>query len=196
MNPKHESEELMNEMLPVAKRMLREYGEFFPYGGYMKPSGEMVHVGAKDPETDRPKSKELIAILQGLFQEMARNKQCKAVAIVYDVIIPLPKSNRRGSAIQVCLEHAGNYSAEVFIPYQIVNREVLFGEIFAQKGSICFLTKLKCRAKPAAAGAKQLSIVGHAVINQPPLNKIRPISPTNPKLPMYQDAAKTFLEQP
>jgi hypothetical protein len=31
---------------------------------------------------------------------------------------------------------------------------------------------------------------------QPPLNKIRPISPTNPKLPMYQDAAKTFLEQP
>jgi hypothetical protein len=28
---------------------------------------------------------------------------------------------------------------------------------------------------------------------QPPLNRVRPISPTNPKLPLYQDAASTFL---
>lgn len=31
---------------------------------------------------------------------------------------------------------------------------------------------------------------------RPPLNKIRPISPTNPNLPKYQDAAKTFLGNP
>jgi hypothetical protein len=30
MTPKQEAEDLMNEMLPVAKRMLREHGEFFP----------------------------------------------------------------------------------------------------------------------------------------------------------------------
>jgi hypothetical protein len=31
---------------------------------------------------------------------------------------------------------------------------------------------------------------------QPPLNRIRPISPNNPKLPNYQDAAKSFLGNP
>jgi hypothetical protein len=28
---------------------------------------------------------------------------------------------------------------------------------------------------------------------QPPLKRVRPISPTNPNLPLYQDAANTFL---
>ncbi len=44
MTPKQEAEALMNEMMPVVQRMLREYGEFFPYGGYMKPSGVQVSV--------------------------------------------------------------------------------------------------------------------------------------------------------
>jgi len=33
-------------------------------------------------------------------------------------------------------------------------------------------------------------------IYQPPLNKVRPISPANPNLPLYQDAANTFLGNP
>ena len=82
-------------MLPVAKKMLAEHGEFFPYGGYVKPDGEIVHVSAKDPTTDRPKSKDLITILQNSFQELVRNKQCKAIAIVYDVVVPLAQSNRK-----------------------------------------------------------------------------------------------------
>jgi hypothetical protein len=79
MNPKQESDILINEVLPVAKRMLNEHGEFFPYGGYMKLNGEIVHVGAKDSETDRPKSKVLISILQNSFKEMTDEKKCKAV---------------------------------------------------------------------------------------------------------------------
>ena len=134
MNPKQEAEKLMNEMLPVAEKMLRQYGEFYPYGGYMKPDGEIVHVGAKDPETDRPKSKDLIAILRNSFRELARDKQCKAVAIVFDVVVPVPKSNYKSDAIQVCVDHAGDYSAEVFFPYRIANNEVTLGETFAQEG--------------------------------------------------------------
>lgn len=138
MTPKQEAEELMNGMLPVAKRMLQEYGEFFPYGGYMKPGGEIVHVGARDPITDRPKSKDLIAILQKSFQKLVKKKQCKAVAMVYDVVVPLPKSNRKTDAIQVCVDHAESYSAEVFFPYHIANQEVIFGEVFAQEGKHLF----------------------------------------------------------
>lgn len=134
MNQKIEAEKLMNEMLPVAEKMLRQHGEFLPYGGYMKPTGEIVHVGAKDPNTDRPKSKELIAILQNSFRTMAMNKECNVTAIVFDVVVPLPNSNRKSNAIQFCLDHTDHYSAEVFFPYRLINNQVVYEETFAQDG--------------------------------------------------------------
>lgn len=124
----------MNEMLPVAEKMLREYGEFLPYGGYMKPNGEIVHLGVKDPQTEQPKSKDMIAILHNSFQEKVKKKLCKAVAIIYDIVVPLPKSNRKSNAVQVCVDHADGYSAEVFFPYKMINNEIIWGEIFAQEG--------------------------------------------------------------
>ncbi len=60
MNAKQESEKLMNAVLPLAEKMLRQYGEFYPYGGYMRQDGTIVDVGADDPDTDRPKSRDLI----------------------------------------------------------------------------------------------------------------------------------------
>ena len=134
MNAKQESEKLMNVLLPLAEKMLRQYGEFYPYGGYMKPDGTIVDVGAEDPDTDRPKSKDLLYVLRSSFREMADTNQCKAVAIVFGVAVNLPKSNRKSDAIQVCVEHADGYSAEVFFPYQISNNEIVYDETFAQAG--------------------------------------------------------------
>src|SRR5439155_8448416 len=102
MNPKQDSEKLMNAMLPFVEKMLKRYGEFFPCGGYMKTDGTIVDVGVSDPDTDRPKSKDLIYVLRSSFQEMARNKQCKAAAIVFGVVIVLPESGEKSDAIQVC----------------------------------------------------------------------------------------------
>jgi len=134
MNAKQESERLMNAVLPLAQKMLRQYGEFYPYGGYMKPDGTIVEVGADDPDANRPKSKDLIYVLRSSFREMARSNKCKAVAIVFDVAVNLPKLNRKSDAIQVYLEHVEGYSAEVFFPYEIVNHEIVHGETFAQEG--------------------------------------------------------------
>jgi hypothetical protein len=114
--------------------MLRQYGEFHPYGGYMKPDGEIVHVGAADPDTDRPKSKDMVYVLRNSFQEMASTNQCKAVAIMFDVAVNLPASSRKSDAIQACLDHVDGYSVEVFLPYTIVEDQVVYGETFAQKG--------------------------------------------------------------
>src|SRR5882724_3173357 len=134
MNAKQESEKLMNVMLPLAEKMLRQYGEFYPYGGYMKPDGTIVDVGANDPDTEHPKSKDLIYVLRSSFREMANTNQCKAAAIVFGVAVNLPKSNRKSDAIQVCVEHADGYSAEVFFPYRISNNEIVYDETFAQAG--------------------------------------------------------------
>jgi hypothetical protein len=124
----------MNEMLSLAEKMLDEYGEFYPYGAYMKQNGEIVHIGAKNPQTDRPKSKDLIAILKDSFRDLAKAKRCKATAIVYDVVVPLPNQNCSSDSIQVCLDHMDNYSAEVFFPYRLLNNEVVLAHAFAQEG--------------------------------------------------------------
>ena len=134
MNAKQESEKLMNAILPLAERMLRQYGEFYPYGGYMTPAGEIVDVGAADPKTDHPKSKDLIQILRTSLQQMATANKCKAIAIVFDVAVNLPTSDRKSDAIEVCLEHADGYSAEVFFPYRMRDNEIIYGQTFAQEG--------------------------------------------------------------
>jgi hypothetical protein len=132
-------------MLPFAEKMLRQYGEFYPFGSYMKPDGTIVDVSAADPDTGRPRSKDLIYVLRSSFQELARTNQCKAVAIAFDVMITLPKSNRVSDAIQVSVEHAEGYSVEVLFPYQIYANEVVYGETFAQQGKYEFFVDSELR---------------------------------------------------
>lgn len=40
--------QLLNSLLPFAKRRLAEHGEFYPFGSTMKPDGEIVAVGVHD----------------------------------------------------------------------------------------------------------------------------------------------------
>jgi hypothetical protein len=100
----------------------------------MKLDGTIVDVGAGDPDTEHPKSKDLIYVLRNSFREMANTNQCGAVAIVFNVAVSLPESNRKSDAIQVCVEHADGYSVEVFFPYQIIGNEIVYEETFAQAG--------------------------------------------------------------
>ena len=134
MNPKHESEKLMNAVLPVARQMLKQHGEFYPYGGYMKQDGTIVHAGAKDGQTDRPKSEDLIRVLQNAFRDLATGNEIRAAAIVFNVSISLPNPHRKSDAIHVYIDHVEGYSVEVFFPYQIVKSNVVYGETFAQGG--------------------------------------------------------------
>ena len=47
-SPKSECEDLMNEALPLAERMLREHGEFYPYGLTIDATGKIAHAAASD----------------------------------------------------------------------------------------------------------------------------------------------------
>lgn len=134
MNSKQEAEVLMNAILPVAEKMLRQYHEFYPYGGCMRPDGSIVQVGAADQDTDRPRSKDLLYVLWSSFREMAERNECKAVAVVFDASVNLPNSDRRSDAIQVSIEHVDGYSVEVFFPYHLTSGELVYGETFVQLG--------------------------------------------------------------
>ena len=134
MTPKHESEKLMNAVLPVAERMLKEHGEFYPYGGCMRLDGSIAHIGANDSDTDHPKSRDLLFVLKDSLKEMASRRECKAIAIVFDVAITLPKSGEKSDAIQVNIEHVDGYSVEVFFPYRLADGELIYGETLVQQG--------------------------------------------------------------
>jgi hypothetical protein len=103
MSGKSDCEKLMNAVLSLAERMLSQFGEFYPFGAYMKPSGEIAHAGAEDEETDHPKSKDLLYVLRDSFSEMAATGACKATAIVFDVRVVPPGTEEKSDAVQVCL---------------------------------------------------------------------------------------------
>ena len=100
----------------------------------MKLDGTIVEAGATDPDTDHPKSKDLLYILRSSLQDLAGRNECKAVALVFDVAVSLPNSDRKSDAIQVSVEHTEGYSADVFFPYRLAENKVVYGDTFAQQG--------------------------------------------------------------
>ena len=89
----------------------------------------------KDEETEHPKSNDLLHILRDSFSTMAKAGECKVTAIVFDVRVNLPDTDKKGDAIQICLDHADGYSVEVFLPYEIVESgRVIYGAVVANKG--------------------------------------------------------------
>lgn len=122
----------MNEGIEFARRMLTEYAEFLPFGLALRPNGNVVHVGT-DVGMEHPPSRMVIETLIAGFQGSARTGEYKAIALFFDVRIPRPVDKLKVDAVQISLEHASGYYADVFFPYTISDGRVEFGEIFAQR---------------------------------------------------------------
>ena len=134
-NAKGEVEALMNDLLPFAKKMLADYGEFHPFGGFMKTDGSIVRVGAIDPSDDQPRGRDLWRIMAEDFRQRARNEGIRAIALVADVRLPPTNNQEMTDAVQVTLEHRSSYAANVFLPYRVNDAGVPeFGPMFAQEG--------------------------------------------------------------
>jgi hypothetical protein len=133
VDAKVESETLMNEAVPFAERMLRQHGEFYPYGYVMKPSGEIALVAGYDG-TERPKSQAVIDLLLAGFKRDAAIGKIKATALVYDILVVPPGASEKSDAIAVALDHRDNYSVVVIFPYVLRNGDLAVGAPFAQKG--------------------------------------------------------------
>jgi len=130
---KQESQELMNYVKRIAKQKLSDQGEFLPFGGVMKPNGELIRIGA-NKDGEHQQSSELIAKIQQSFSASAREGKYKATAIVYDVQVPVPETDTESDAIAIALDHMSGYSVIVFFPYLLQNGQLEIGKIFAQDG--------------------------------------------------------------
>ncbi len=82
--PKAECESLMNAALPFAEKMLKQHGEFFPYGAALKENGEIASVAGYDGR-EQPPSKDVIGLLKQGFVQGAKAREYRATALVYDI---------------------------------------------------------------------------------------------------------------
>jgi hypothetical protein len=133
-NAKAETEELMNELIAFAKRMLSDHGEFHPFGAKMTEEGAIVHLGALQHDAC-PKAADLISALERGLREAARVGGIRAAGVAMNVTVTPPGVERATDAIDVRLDHQDNYAVEVFIPYVCREGAVHLGTPFSQAGS-------------------------------------------------------------
>ena len=118
---KADCEKLMTAMLPFAEKMLRQHGEFFPFGGALDKRGEVVTVGGTDGR-EQPPSADVIRLLKEGFVQGAKSGKYRATALIYDVRVMLPSNGQKSDAIAVALNHRDHYSVVVMFPYQLTGR--------------------------------------------------------------------------
>jgi hypothetical protein len=132
-DPKVDCEALMSSLLPFAEHMLTNHGEFIPFGGAMRPDGQLVSIAAYEGN-EHPKSVDVIALMKEGIIAAAHKGEYKATGIVYDARVKLPSTNEISDAIAVSLNHRDNYSVVVLFPYKIDAGRPLLGAAFSQKG--------------------------------------------------------------
>jgi hypothetical protein len=112
-----ELDALFNTLLPVAQRLLRELGEFLPFGAIMSSSGEIRHVGGKIEGDEYPTSQPLLDLLTEAFKKQAAKGELRAAGICYDVLTVPPGEDQKRDAICCGLEHYSGETVNVFVPY-------------------------------------------------------------------------------
>ena len=129
-----ECEQLMNAALPLAKQMLQEHGEFFPFAMALNTKGQIAAVAAHDE--NHATSEDLIRQLKEIFVRQATAGEYRATALIYEVQVQSPaKKGVKTDAIAVALDHRDNYSVVVLLPYHLEGGKLTLGEMFAQRGS-------------------------------------------------------------
>lgn len=136
IGPEMECERLINELIPFAKQMLAEHSEFYPFGGYLKVDGSIVHLAGKIEGTEHPSSPEVIAVLAQHMRSLAREGACRATALLFDVQVRSPGTSEKADAIQVNLDHSDSCSVQVFFPCSLDGAgSVQYATGFAQAGN-------------------------------------------------------------
>ena len=132
-DPTTDCQALIGSVLPLAKELLTAHGGFLPFGGAMRPDGQLESFGGYG-ENERPEATDVIARLKAAFIAAARNGEYKATAIVYDVRVKLPSSGEKSDAIAVSLNHRDDYSVVLLFPYRIDSGKLSLGNPFPQSG--------------------------------------------------------------
>jgi hypothetical protein len=138
---REDANELLNSGLAYAKRMLRRFGEFGPFGYSLNRDGE-VNMEAIAQQDMPPEPALLLDLLRQQLVERAKRGALQAAATASNVSMAKPSEEGYTDAIMVEIEHQGGYCVKAFVPYRITGgqffgffpRVVRFGAIRTQEG--------------------------------------------------------------
>ena len=115
---REDASEVLNACVSYAKKMLRRYGSFGPFGYRMNRDGQVaLEVVAQHGMPPEPKL--LLDLLHQQLSERARKGLLLAAATASNVTIDVPSKEGFVDAVMVDVEHRSGYCMQVFVPYRI-----------------------------------------------------------------------------
>jgi len=122
---------LLNVLLPLAKQMLDNTGEFFPMGASLDAAG-MPAMSPPYKGKEHPTVDQVIAQLMQGLRSKASTGEITAAGICLDAWVTLPETDIKTDAIEVRIEHITGDAVRVFLPYtKGFENQPQFGELFA-----------------------------------------------------------------
>lgn len=138
---REDANEVLNAAVTYAKRMLRRYGQFGPFGYRMRSDGEVKLESVV--QHDMPAEPEmLLDLLYQQLGERAGKGLVVAAALASNVTMGKPSAEGYDDAVMVDIEHNSGYCVQAFVPYRITGgqlhgffpRVVRFGAMQTQEG--------------------------------------------------------------
>lgn len=130
---KEECEAFLEPALAFAEQMLKQHGEFFPFGLTLSEAGEIAFAATASNQ-EQPTSHEIIEELETVFRSGASARELKATALVVDVRVVPPTQAETTDAVSIRLDHRDNYSVVVYFPYRIRGTQLELLQPFASPG--------------------------------------------------------------
>jgi hypothetical protein len=136
-----DANELLNVSVNYARRMLRKYGEFGPFGFSLSVQREIVNETV--PRKDMPPDPSmLLELLHDQLAERSGKKEIIAAATAANVTLGKASAEGFSDALLVEIEHQSGYCIKAFVPYKmgggqflgILPRYVRFGAVQVQNG--------------------------------------------------------------
>jgi hypothetical protein len=109
--------ELLAYCMDFAETMLRESGEFYPFGAVLSPEGAVVAVGGDDGN-QHPEPQEIYRLLTEAFVSEAKSGKIFGAALAANVNVPEQYESPSRDALRARLETEG-FARFFYIPYEI-----------------------------------------------------------------------------
>jgi hypothetical protein len=136
-----DANELLNAAVNYARRMLRKYGEFGPFGFSLDEKREVVNETV--PRKDMPPDPAmLLELLHDQLAERSSKKEIIAAATAANVTMTKVSAEGFSDALLVEIEHQSGYCIKAFVPYKIgggqlhglLPRYIRLGSVQVQNG--------------------------------------------------------------
>jgi hypothetical protein len=140
MNP--DFEKLLNAVIPIAQRMLKDLGAFIPFGAFVTADGE-VQLAGGEGDPSHLETQEIVEMYLEAYRAAAANGDFDSTALCVDVRIHVPGKMDKTDAIQIMLEHSGGEALDAFMPYEKHEEaEIIYAPLFATSSDPRVFVKL------------------------------------------------------